>query len=114
MELELGGSDPQVMAVDEHRVVDFLVVDIRAVAAAGVANVPGAAILNDDCVYARAERIAQGDRAFRIAADARFVRRIEQKTDAGSAADRHRQVIVHGGCACLEPRVIRMESSSMR
>ena len=97
VKLELGRADAHVVAVGQHGVVDLLIVDERAVAAVGVADVPGAVLLHDDGVDPRAERIAQRDGALGIAADAILVGRIEQKADAGSTADRHGQVDVHEG-----------------
>ena len=99
VELELGASHSHAVPIAENRRVDLLIVDIGAVTAFAVTDLPNPVLLAQDRVDPRAKRIGQRDRAFGITADVILVGRIEQKTRACPAADGHGQIHVHGKCA---------------
>ena len=104
LEGEFGRSQSNLVADCQHRVVDFLAVDVSAVAAVGVVDLPGIVAEGDDRVDPRAKRIGQHDGALQAPAEAIVLQRIEQVIRTGPAAADHVQVAVHGS-SCPGPWV---------
>ncbi len=72
-----------------------LVVDERAVAAAGIADPPGVVFVEDDSVDARGKRVGEDDGAIQAAADAILLAGVERKAGSRPVASRHVEILVH-------------------
>ncbi len=94
-ETELGGAQANQMSLAQHRVIDLLIVDERAVATVSVADFPGLILEGHHRVNPGTKRIGQDDGALETAADAVLVLGVEHVTRARATPRRHREIGVH-------------------
>jgi hypothetical protein len=110
VKFELAGADFEDAAVDQACFVDFLVVDERAVAAAGVADPPGVVLVQHDGVDARRERVGEDNVAIQSAADAVLLAGVEREAGSRPVASRHVEILVHA-CRFCRSGIVEADNS---